>query len=76
MQWLQGPNQSNVDNLNSVRYGARSHFRNKKKEYLKAKIEELEINSKIKKYQSCHRLPQSFGYVEERFSQLFEHTTG
>jgi len=50
VQWVQDPNQSNVDNLNSVRYEASRHFRNKKKEYLKAKIEELEINSKIKKY--------------------------
>jgi hypothetical protein len=42
MQWLQNPNQSNVDNLNTVRREASRHFRNKKKEYLKAKINELE----------------------------------
>jgi len=48
-QWLQHPNQSNVDNLNNVRREASRHFRNKKKEYLKAKIDELETNSKIKK---------------------------
>ena len=48
MQCLQDPNQSNVDNLNKVRREASRHFRNKKKEYLKAKIEELETNSKIK----------------------------
>jgi len=39
MQWLQDPNQSNVDNPNNVRRDANSHFRNKKKEYLKAKID-------------------------------------
>jgi len=49
--WLQDPNQSVVYNLNSVRHEASRHFRNKKKEYQKAKIDELEINSKIKKYQ-------------------------
>jgi hypothetical protein len=38
MQWLQNPNQSNVDNLNNVRREASRHFRKKKKEYLKAKI--------------------------------------
>jgi len=27
MQWLQDPNQSNVDKLNSVRYEASRHFR-------------------------------------------------
>ena len=48
MQWLQDPNQSNVYNLNHVRSKANRHSRNKKKEYLKAKIEELETNSKIK----------------------------
>ena len=48
MQWLQDPNQSNVDNLNNVRHEASRHFRDKKKEYLNAKIEELENNCKIK----------------------------
>jgi len=49
MQWVQDPSQSNVDNLNNVRRIASRHFRNKQKAYLKAKIEELEINSEIKK---------------------------
>ena len=31
MQWVQDPNQSNVDNLNNVRREATRHFRNKKK---------------------------------------------
>ena len=48
MQWLQYPSQSNVNNLNNVRYEASRHFRNKSKEYLKVKIEELETNNKIK----------------------------
>jgi len=48
MQWLQDPNQSCVDNLNTVRWEASRHCRNKIKEYLKAKSEELETNSKIK----------------------------
>jgi hypothetical protein len=48
MQWLQNPNQSNSDNLNNARQEASRHFRNKKREYLKAKINELQINSKNK----------------------------
>jgi len=48
MQWIHVPGQSNVDNLNKVRCEAGTHFRNKKKAYLKAKIEELETNSKTK----------------------------
>ena len=47
MQWVQDPSQSNVDNLNSVRYEVSKHFRNKKKAYLRAKIEERETNSRI-----------------------------
>jgi len=48
MQWVQDPSQSNVDNLNIVRREVNRHFRNKKKAYLRAKIEELETNSKVK----------------------------
>jgi len=49
IEWLQDPNQSNVDNLNSVRRVANTHFKNKKTEHPKAKINELEINWNIKK---------------------------
>ena len=50
MEWVQDPNQCNVVNLNNVRHEASRHSRNKKKEYLKSKIEDFETNSKIKKY--------------------------
>jgi len=55
MQWIQDPSQSNVDNLNKVRCDASRHFRNKKKAYLKAKIEELETNSKINNISYLYR---------------------
>jgi hypothetical protein len=42
IQWFQNPNQSNGDNMNNVRREASRHFKNKRKEYLKAKINELE----------------------------------
>jgi len=45
---VKGPNQTNIDTLNSVRHEASRHFRNKKKEYLKSKIDELKTNGKIK----------------------------
>jgi len=47
MQWLQAPNQSNVDNISSVRHEASRQCRKKMKKYLKAKINELDTNSKI-----------------------------
>ena len=47
MQWIQDQSQSNVDILNNVRREVSRHFRDKKKAYLRASIEELETNSKI-----------------------------
>jgi len=55
MQCLQNPNQSNVDNLNNIRSVASRHFRKKKKEYLKAKIDELKTNRKIKNIRDLYR---------------------
>ena len=60
MQWVQDPSQNNVDNLNNVRSEASRHFRNKKKEYLKAKIEDLETNSKIKNIRNLYRGNNNF----------------
>ena len=55
MQWIQDPSRRNVDNLNKVRRDASRHFRNTKKAYLKAKIEELETNSKINNIRDLYR---------------------
>jgi hypothetical protein len=51
---VQDPSQRNVDNLNKVRREASRHFR-KKKSYPKAKIEDLETNSKIKNVKDLYR---------------------
>jgi hypothetical protein len=48
MQWIQDPRQSNVDILKNVKREVSRHFRSKKKAYLRARIEELETNSKNK----------------------------
>jgi hypothetical protein len=55
MRWIHDPSQSNVGNWNNVRHDASRHFRNKKKAYLKAKIEELGTNSKIKNIGNLYR---------------------
>ena len=67
MQWIQDPSQSNVDNLNNVRQEVSRHFRNKKA-YLRAKIEELETNSKIKNIMDLYRGINDFkkGYQPRR----------
>ena len=59
MQWVHDLSQSNVDNLNNVRRDASRHFR-KKKDYLKAKIKELETNSKIKNIRDLYRSINDF----------------
>jgi len=43
MQWLQDTSQINVDNLNYVRCEVSRHFRNKAREYLKAKLRNLKL---------------------------------
>ena len=60
MLWLQDANQSNADNLNNVRSEVIRHFMNKKKEYLKDKIDEQETNSKIKNIIDIYRGNRNF----------------
>ena len=55
MQWIQDPSESNVDILNNVRREVSRHFRGKKKAYMRAKIEELETNSKIQNIRDLYR---------------------
>jgi hypothetical protein len=55
MQWIHDPSQSHVDILNKVRRDTSKHFMNKKKAYVKGKIEELETNSKINNIRDLYR---------------------
>jgi hypothetical protein len=50
---LQNPNQINGDNPKHLRSETSRIFRNKKREYLKGKIKELENNKKTKILQIC-----------------------
>jgi hypothetical protein len=52
---LQDPSEINGDNLNNVRREASRHFRNKKREYLKDKINDLATNSKNKNIRDVYR---------------------
>jgi hypothetical protein len=45
----------NEDNLSNVRRETSKHFRNKKREYLKDKINEIELNSKNKNIRDLYR---------------------
>jgi hypothetical protein len=48
LQWLQDPSEINGDNLNNARREDSRHFWNKKREYLKDKINQLATNNKNK----------------------------
>jgi hypothetical protein len=52
---LQDPSLINEDNLNNTRRETSRHFRNKKREYLKDKIDELATNSKNKNITDLYR---------------------
>jgi len=60
MHWLQDPNQSNADVLNNVRSEDNRHFRNKKKKYLTAKIDENETKSTITNIRHLYRSINKF----------------
>jgi hypothetical protein len=60
LQELQVPREVNEDNLSDVKTEASSHFRNKTREYLKDKINELESNSKNKNIRDLYRGTNEF----------------
>jgi hypothetical protein len=55
LEWLQNPSEANEDKRSDVRREASRHFRKKKREYLKDKINELESNSKNKNIRDLYR---------------------
>jgi hypothetical protein len=52
---LQDPSEANEGNLIDVRREANKHFRHRKREYLKGKINELELNSKNNNIRDLYR---------------------
>jgi hypothetical protein len=53
LQRLQDPSEINGDNLNNIRHEASRYFRNKKREYLKDKINELERTVRKRTSDTC-----------------------
>jgi hypothetical protein len=52
---LQEPSEANENNVSDIRREVSRHFSNKKREYLKDKINELESNSKNKNIRDLYR---------------------
>jgi hypothetical protein len=65
---LQDPSEINGENLNNVRRETSRHFRNKKRETLKDKINQLETNNKNKNIRDLYRGITAFkrGYQPRR----------
>jgi hypothetical protein len=55
LQWLQDPSEMNGDNLNNIGRETSRHFRTKKRQYLKDKINELAMNCKNKNNRELYR---------------------
>jgi hypothetical protein len=70
-QWLQDSSEIKGDNLNNVRREASRHFRNKRREYLKYKINELATNSKNKNIRDLYSGINGFkrGYQPRNISK-------
>jgi hypothetical protein len=59
-----------ASNLNNIRHGASRHFRNKKLEYLKDKINELATNNKNKNIRDLYRGINKFKWGYQPRSNL------
>jgi hypothetical protein len=57
---LQNPSQINGDNLKNLRRETNRTFKNKKREYLKGKINELQTNNKNKNIRDLYRSINEF----------------
>jgi hypothetical protein len=60
LQWLQNPSQINGHDLKNLKRETSRIFRNKKREYLIGKINELEINTKNKNIRDLYRCINEF----------------
>jgi hypothetical protein len=65
LQWLQDPSEISGDNLSNIRRETSRHFRNKKREYMKDKIDELATNSENKNIRDLYKGINEFkeGYL-------------
>jgi hypothetical protein len=55
LEWLQVSREINGDNLNNIRRETSRHFRYKKREHIKDKIDELATNSKNRNFRDLYR---------------------
>ncbi|PNF34871.1 hypothetical protein B7P43_G03116 [Cryptotermes secundus] len=76
LQWLQDPSKINCDNLNNIRRETSRHFRNKKREYLKDKIDDLAMNNNNKNIRDLYRGINDFKRGYQPSSNLVKDENG
>jgi hypothetical protein len=76
LQYLQDPSEINGDNLNTVRQETSRHFGNKKREYLKGNVNELETSSKNKNIRDLYRGINEFKRDYQARSNLVKDDNG
>ncbi|PNF21339.1 hypothetical protein B7P43_G02097 [Cryptotermes secundus] len=76
LQCLQDPSELNGDNLNNIRRETSRHFRNKKRQYLKDKIDELAMNSRNKNIRDLYRGVNDFKRGYQPSSNLVRDENG
>jgi hypothetical protein len=76
LKWLEHPGKINGDNFNNIRREASRHFRNKRREYLKDKSNELTTNSKYKNIRDPYRGVNKFRKVYQPRCNLVKDENG
>jgi hypothetical protein len=76
VQWLQEPSEVNEDNLSDVWQEVSRHFRNKKRVYLKDKINKLESNSKNQNTRVLYRGINEFKKVYQQRTNMVKDKRG
>jgi hypothetical protein len=76
LQWLQDPSEINGNNLNNVRCEASRHFRNKNRQYMKDRTNELAANSKKKNIRDLYRGINEFKRLYQPKNNLVKDENG
>jgi hypothetical protein len=73
---LQNPSQIKKDNVQNIRHETSRIFRNKKREHLKGKINELETNNKSKNIRDLYRDINEFKERYQPRVNIMKHENG
>jgi hypothetical protein len=76
LQWLQDSSEINGDNLNNKRCEASRYFRNKKREHMKDKLNELATNSKNKNIRDLYKGVNEFKRSHQPRNNLVKDENG